>query len=190
MKRLFHRLHRQKEASYAPQLIPVRSSDMESSEILPLAGGGSTGHHDTRIRFRSGMEDRGVEAWPGSPEDHISLASRGEHDVGVDLSLQPPANQQSEHFRVPSLTSARGTWEPPPPQGEPCASLGQAKRNTVPAPPLPLPPKEQASGVQASGVDTSIGLGPSRTQKCEDCELERPILWLCRACNLAFCNEC
>ncbi len=184
MGRLFRRRHRQKEASCSPQLNSPRAS--EPSEALPLVVGGSAIHHDTSIPFRWGMEAREVEVCPESPKDHMSPANRGEHDVGVDLALHlPPPNQQSRQFQVPLLTSAPETREPTPPQVEPRASLEQAERNTVPAPPLSLAPKEQVSG-----VDTSTNLSPSRAQKCEDCELERPIVWFCWACNLAFCNEC
>ncbi|KAH6848113.1 hypothetical protein B0I37DRAFT_376721 [Chaetomium sp. MPI-CAGE-AT-0009] len=181
MRRLLCRLHRHKEASWSPQSKSPRAS--ESSEALSLGVGGSAIHHDASIPVRSGMEAHEVEAFPESPKDHTSPANRG---VGVELAFeQPPTNPQSEQFQAPVLTSAPGTGEPTPPQVEPRASLEQAELNPVPGPALPPAPKEQVSG-----VDTSTNLSPSPAQKCEACDLEHPIVWFCRACNIAFCDEC
>ena len=184
MKRLFRRRHRQKERSCSPHLNSPRAS--ESSEAFPPLIEGSVIHHETNIQVRSGWEPREMQACLESPKGRMSLANRGERDIGADLALErPPANEQSEQFQVPLLNSTPEAREPTSLQVEPRASLKQAKHSTTPTPPLFLAPKGHVSE-----ADTLTNLRHSHAQKCEDCELERPILWFCRACNLAFCNEC
>lgn len=187
MRRLFRRRHRHKACS--PQLNFPRAS--ESSDVLPRVVGGSAIHNDNSIPFLSGMYARDLQANPVSPNDHISLPNRGEHDAVVELALSPaPANEQSEEPQVPLPSSTLEIQQATPTQVEPCVSAEKAENYTAPAPSLSAPPPSLTPKEQGSIIDTSADLGSSRRQKCEDCELECPVLWFCQACNLTFCDEC
>ncbi|GAB1318162.1 FabD/lysophospholipase-like protein [Madurella fahalii] len=56
----------------------------------------------------------------------------------------------------------------------------------------PAPPLVSVSEPKSPGVETISNpiLNPRHEQRCEACEVDHPVVWFCRACNLTYCDQC
>lgn len=94
---------------------------------------------------------------------------------GVEVCPESPKDYISPANRGERDVGVDLALEPPPAKEQSEQFLLTSLQETREPTPPPVEPTD---------------LSPSHTQKCDDCELERRILWFCRACNLAFCDEC